>query len=79
MCLHQQMSSDSKKMSRNLLEIWLFEEQEKRRMKALSCVCYLGRDVNKDEIIVLFKSQLFGVLLALTVSTSCVSDSTCSL
>lgn len=48
-------------------------------MKALSCVCYLGRDVNKDEIIVLFKSQLFGVLLALTVSTSCVSDSTCSL
>lgn len=51
----------------------------KRRMKAQSCVCYLGCDVNKDEIIVLFKSQLFGVLLALTVSTSCVSDSTCSL
>lgn len=42
-------------------------------MKAQSCVCYLGCDVNKDEIIVLFKSQLFGVLLALTVSTACVS------
>lgn len=29
--------------------------------------------MNKDEIIVLFKSQLFGVVLALTVSTACVS------
>lgn len=53
---------------------WRFDRlRGKRRMKAQSCVCYLGCDVNKDEIIVLFKSQLFGVVLALTVSTACVS------
>lgn len=43
---------------------WRFDRlRGKRRMKAQSCVCYLGCDVNKDEIIVLFKSQLFGVSL----------------
>lgn len=78
--LGRKWESDGKMTFSIFIHSWRFGRlRGKRRMKALSCVCYLGCDVNKDEIIVLFKSQLFGVLLALTVSTSCVSDSTCSL
>lgn len=43
--------------------------QRKMRKRWLCPVCCLGCDVNKDEIIVLFKSQL---LLPLTVSTVAV-------
>lgn len=53
---------------------WRFDRlRGKRRMKAQSCVCYLGCDVNKDEIIVLFKSQLFGVLHAVETVRASVS------
>lgn len=56
---------------------WRFDRlRGKRRMKAQSCVCYLGCDVNKDEIIVLFKSQLFGVLLAHCFHCMCFSTAT---